>query len=236
MAAMPSVGRIHKLWVLGIATAAVGANASTASAGHNVWLWACQGPAGQPLGGVAVQRAADSRDGCDEAGGVLRGELTAQDQAERRLRATVPPGTKLAKVTLQHTVGSGALYTVTAPTNPQQRYLGSTSAPPSTASRRSLTVSAPANLTGGESMTSRRLGEVRPQVRQPDRTPCAGRARFAHGRQVGLNVADDASRLGRGRRRAQPCVRLQLDPAIELRMFDVRANDSGSGLKRADIR
>ena len=47
---MPSVGGIQKLLVLGIATAGLGANASSASAG-DMWLWACQGPAGQPLGG-----------------------------------------------------------------------------------------------------------------------------------------------------------------------------------------
>ena len=49
MAAMPSVGRIKQLSVLGVATAAVlGFSASSASA-DDVWLWACHGPNGATL-------------------------------------------------------------------------------------------------------------------------------------------------------------------------------------------
>src|SRR4051794_16326635 len=54
VAAMPSVGRIKQLSVLGVATAAVlGFSAGSASADTDVWLWACHGPgtngAGLPL-------------------------------------------------------------------------------------------------------------------------------------------------------------------------------------------
>lgn len=211
---MPSVGRIHKLWVLGIATAAVGANASTASAG-DVWLWACQGPAGQPLGGSPFEGSGFA-DGCDEAGGVLRGELTAQDQAERRLRATVPPGTKLAKVTLQHTVGSGALYTVTAPTNEQP--LG-----PLVNGEQTLPVSATAG--GGELKLSLKCAS----------SACEN-ASLAVGK-IGLNVVDDSKpTLAVGGVRSPGSDYNSSTARYDLpMMFDVRASDSGSGLRRADI-
>src|SRR3954454_9024936 len=51
VAAMPSVGRIKQLSVLGgVAAALLAVGASSASAATNeVWLWACHGPDGSPL-------------------------------------------------------------------------------------------------------------------------------------------------------------------------------------------
>lgn len=48
MAAMPSVGRIAKIVVAGVAAAALGVFASSASASE-AWLWACHGPNGEPV-------------------------------------------------------------------------------------------------------------------------------------------------------------------------------------------
>jgi len=46
---MPSVGRIKQVAVLGGVAAGLAVGASSASAANEVWLWACQGPAGQSL-------------------------------------------------------------------------------------------------------------------------------------------------------------------------------------------
>ncbi len=121
---MPSVGRIKQLSVLGVAIAALGISASSASAANDVWLWACHGPGGQDLGASSVRsgRGLQRRDGSPTAtrasggasgglgdGGhsaVLSQQAGGQNQpvdgrSEAFMRLDVPPDLTLAKVRLQ---------------------------------------------------------------------------------------------------------------------------------------
>ncbi len=233
MAAMPSVGGIQKLSVIGLATAAFGLMASAASADtKDVWLWACQSPDGTALGsdGVVMSASggdADVADTCDTAGGsatVSQGAVPGG--VESSLRFDVPPNLTLQKVDVtRSTTGFGA----PQPASPQ-KYQGSTSAAAITGESASLTDAAPANLTG------RKVYDVTGdwvkfgiKCDSPINTPCAGSApvSVSVGR-VGLKVTDNAIpsvAVGGLRSPASD------NPAINL---DVRANDIGTGLNTAE--
>jgi hypothetical protein len=126
VAAMPSITRIKKLSVLGVAAASLGVSASSASAGE-VWVWACHGPAGGAAGqafggsdfleyGDGCGKQADSLD----AGGVRASLVPGADGipfGQRVASLNVPTDTKLTEVrVLRRVTGAvpGVNYTFSA--------------------------------------------------------------------------------------------------------------------------
>jgi hypothetical protein len=119
VAAMPSVGRIKQLSVLGVVTAAVlGFSAGSASADTDVWLWACHGPDGRglPLNALEVaghfQASAaydgsitDVGDTCTQpSGGGKKAGLPAgavHGASSALLQFDVPPGLQMAQVKIR---------------------------------------------------------------------------------------------------------------------------------------
>jgi hypothetical protein len=124
VAAMPSVGRIRKVWVFALAAAALAISASTASA-NPAWVWACHGPNGGSIltdlqtGQTGDGEALAFDGGCagaDDAGYALR--FTRPDPASNskaELRLALPPGVTASKVVIVHEVhgsSAGARYRV----------------------------------------------------------------------------------------------------------------------------
>src|SRR5215207_5342701 len=99
VAAMPSIGRIKQVSVVGIAAALLGVTASSASA-QDVWLWACHGPSGQALPNVGRGSAPAPAGTCSEnAGGNADGLPVHQTSTAPASRAfDVPSFTTLNAV------------------------------------------------------------------------------------------------------------------------------------------
>ena len=126
---MPSISRIKKLSVLGVAIATLGVSATSASA-DDVWLWACHGPSGEGVGSAfGSNNLTDYAGGCaqqatDLDSGGLRGILGVNSDGEfgygstASANLTVPPGTSLSalrverrltgSVAARHVLGQGA--------------------------------------------------------------------------------------------------------------------------------
>ena len=95
---MPPFGRIKRFSLVGLAAATLGVTASSASA-SDVRLWACHGPAGQPLPGLLDSTRAESagvEENCAEQGGGFAGGLLLPGRAF--LQLGVPSGTTLTGV------------------------------------------------------------------------------------------------------------------------------------------
>ena len=107
MAAMPSISRMKKLSVLGVAIATLGVSATSASA-DDVWVWACHGSSGEGVGSaLGSNTLTEYGGGCssqatDLDGGGLRGVLTPGANGAFGYNANtgesinVPPGTSLS--------------------------------------------------------------------------------------------------------------------------------------------
>jgi hypothetical protein len=98
---MPSVGRIKKLSVLGIAAVSLGVSANSASAA-DVWVWNCHGPDGSPLFDQ------DGAEACSSATGTLDAKLNGH------ISVSAPPETSISAVNVRReATGLGGTVTYT---------------------------------------------------------------------------------------------------------------------------
>jgi hypothetical protein len=229
VAAMPSVSLIRKLTVLGVAIASLGVSASSASA-SDVWLWACHGPSGSPLGNAFGSNNLTPYDGgCASAGGSLdngglRGALTPANgliTGSANANFTIPSSTKLTGLRVQRRatgVAAGLAYSVTAPTS--QNALETVNGADVPADDKTFTVDPGATVGGTVSVA---LG-------------CGAAARCAAGgpatldvSRIGLKVAETGDAQG-----PTFAVGGTRSPAAGTLNLDIRANDAGVGLNWAE--
>ena len=250
---MPSVGRIKQLSVLGVAIAALGISANSASAANDVWLWACHGPSGQALGTdpfeVAESFSAEMfvyGDECagEASGGLGGGGLSAvlsqqaggQNQpvdggSEASMRLDVPPGLKLAKVKLQRQTRGLAGAQQLGNKQSYEVFAGSGAAK-RTLERVTLEDAAPANVDGETTWdvptpdgASGDSVTVAVKCESPINTPCPASAPIeADVARAGLMVSDTSKpKMAVGGTRS---------PAAGFLDLDVAASDEGTGLRK----
>jgi hypothetical protein len=217
---MPSFGLKQKLSVLGVAMVALGASTSSAAAANDVWLWSCHGPSGEALGDTGFSsNFAPYGTGCDGPAadlglGGMRAQLDAASTTAS-VSFSIPTNTELSAVRIQRiaTVPAGVKYDASVAAT-------------------SLESSDGTNVAGAEKTfavaPAVSSNSVRIQLSCTAACP-AGPPSIDVGR-VGMKVAETGSADSQ---KPSFAVGGWRSPAADELTLDVRANDSGLGLKSA---
>jgi hypothetical protein len=227
VAAMPSISRMKKLSVLGVAIATLGVSATSASA-DDVWLWACHGPSGEGVGNAfGSNNLTDFAGGCasqatDLDSGGLRGILAVNADGEfaygstASANLTVPPGTSLAALRVERRL-TGSVAGVTYEAKALGGSLESASGSDVAAAEKSYNFPV-TDATGGAVSFSLSCGTT-------TGCPAGGPAQLDFGR-IGMRVIDaKAPKAAVGGFRSPASGTLELDFA---------ASDEGLGLAYAE--